>query len=33
MANDHGWMVTIYGIQTQLNIDQQEFESQDLQRA
>ena len=27
MANDHGWMVTINGIQTQLNIDEQELGS------
>ena len=28
MANDHGWMVTINGIQTLLNIDEKELESQ-----
>ena len=27
MANDHGWMVTINGIQTLLNIDEKELDS------
>ena len=27
MANDHGWVVTINGIQTELNIDEKELDS------
>ena len=27
MANDHGWMVTMNGIQTELNIDELELDN------